>query len=184
MSSKLLRKLLSYVAKQRGVSIRFPGVSLDPATLSSRAIEKLAEEDVRRGIFPSATFDYPAHAAIVTHVVDCRGTISAVAEGQQVWLAVMPEGGYLLHPNRGPVHIHGDLWSGVAYVGSRVKGAASDQTFEIRLVLISDTTAYEWQSYLDEAHRTGGWTGIPADHVHLLASRTVIRNDARAVRGT
>lgn len=172
-----LRKFLAFVAKQDGISLRFPFVSLDPSKLAKRA--SLAAGTARLTVFPTASIELPGSGSAVSHAVEVCGTVSQMPEGQQLWLAVVPDGG-ALHPCRGPVHVHGDRWSGVAYVGTRTPGASEGDQFQLRLILLPETEALKWHEYLDEAARDNSWCGIPVGDYRVLAWVNVYRHDRRA----
>jgi hypothetical protein len=173
---RLLKSFLAFWSRQEGVSIDLPGISFEPSTLANRALAASVQDDFRHGIFPKATIVEPSRETSVRHAVACHGEIDRVPEGQQLWLAATCKGEQLFHPS-GPVHVHGDSWFGTAWVGPRVSHSANGQVFGIALVTLSEVTASEWQDYLDDAHRTGAWTGLqPRDEI-VLAYVDVTRVD-------
>ena len=66
-----------------------------------------------------------------------------------------------------------------SYIGARAKGADTNLRYQIHVVLCSHQGEREFAEYLEQAHVTGGWTGVDSLFGGTIkASVTVIRDDS------
>ena len=115
----------------------------------------------------------PRNGDSVPYETQIRGYGSGI-EDQDLWVIVYPHGSSSYYPQR-PAQIQGDnTWFVIARIGIPEQ---SDTTFDISVYLASSQADQKLREYINEADKTGNWSGIPsvANGLMLLDRVTVTR---------
>lgn len=119
----------------------------------------------------------PRSGSRVAHAVRFEGTLTQRPPGVELWIVSEPSRNNF-HPCRGPVHIDGTRWFGTASIGNHTLGADTGRCFTVHVVLVTHETGRRFQSYLDQAHVTGGWIGVPSLYDgRILSTVELVRDD-------
>src|SRR6185369_16253419 len=122
----------------------------------------------------------PVNSEPCPHAVAMQGEVFNLPNGKELWLVNEPHPDNF-HPNTGPVMIDGKKWIGTAFIGNDGLNADTGKRFKIHLVLCDRETGEKYKDYLVNAHRTGGWVGLPTLFAgKSMATVEVVRSDAVA----
>lgn len=111
------------------------------------------------------------------HHVPVKGTIQNYSSDYEIWLFKEPHKGNY-HPDRGPVSVSNNQWFSTAYIGNAEQFTDQGKKFLIHVVAAPHSTGIKYNEYINNAHKTGNWSGLPSlfDGV-IKDSVCVIRRD-------
>lgn len=119
----------------------------------------------------------PKDGARVAHATRFEGMLNGPPPDGEIWIVTEPSRSNF-HPSRGPVHIDGTRWFGTASIGNHTVGADTGRRFTVHIALVTREIGRRFQQYLDRAHVTGGWVGLPSLYEgRVLSTIELIRDD-------
>jgi len=122
---------------------------------------------------------YPPTNMRCPHEVLVYGIVKNLPSSKQLWIIKEPNKG-IYHPDRGPLRVkeNGEFFGG-AYIGNAALGADNEKIYTVHLVVTSYESGRRFNDYLTEAHKTGGWHGLPSIlDGKIVSSFNVIRDDS------
>jgi hypothetical protein len=121
---------------------------------------------------------YPQNGQRCPHSVPISGTVTNLPTDKELWVVKEPHRGNY-HPDVGPAIVKEEEWRSVAFIGNRGMGADTNLEFLLHIVLASHETGRQFQDYLDIAHKTDSWIGVPTLYDgKIVGSVKVIRDDS------
>jgi hypothetical protein len=196
MSEQILELLLSIAGATAGVLYAYFGDKwqtpffrnrsrwryLAAITIGAMLSYGVARLFISPWLFPAravgaATINAPLEGEKVPHGASVQGRVFGIAEGESVWLLVIPSESPYYHPQPGPLAVARDgNWFGVAYVGAPSM-ADNGKAFTILVVLAGQKGSAVFRAYLASTQRTNNYPGmgeLPPD-VYPLAQIRVQR---------
>lgn len=139
-----------------------------------KVFEDIKQEDIKVVIVS------PKNEQRLPHAVPMTGEIHNLPPDKELWIVTEPHPRNF-HPHTGPVLVQGQKWMGSAFIGNHTLNADTGRQFTIHIVLGLKEMGRYFKDYLENAHRTGAWPGIPSLFGgKILSSVRVIRDDSEA----